>query len=101
MLKVKNKDVYCTNCGTKNSSKDKICKKCKEKLEVKDHLFKEFMYNHTKDKLKSDITDNIFSLISRFLISHLYGTVFVATIIFTGVSAVTLAINTNNKVYTN
>ena len=94
------KYVYCTNCGTKNSNKDEICKKCKEKIEVKNHLFRDFVYSHTKDKLKSDITDNIFSLISRFLISHLYGTVFVATIIFTGVSAVTLAINTNNKVYT-
>ena len=97
---MKKKYVYCTHCGTKNANEDKVCKKCKGELEVQDHLFRDFLYNHTKDKIKSDITDNIFSLISRFLISHLYGVIFVATIVFAGVSTVSFVISTSSKDYT-
>ncbi len=97
---MKNKSVYCTNCGSKNSNTAEVCKNCGEKLAVKDHLFREFLYHHTKEELKKEITDNIFSLISRFLISHLYGVFFAATIIFTGVAATSYVINVNSKSYT-
>lgn len=78
----KNK-IYCVYCGAENNCKDVFCKECDKKLNQNNHLFRDYLYNHIKDDLKGDIEDNIFSLIKKFIMSHLYGTSLVISVLFT------------------
>lgn len=78
----KNK-IYCVYCGTENFLEEKKCKKCKKQLDPKNRPFRDYMVEKLKDKVKGDIQENIFSLITEFIKSHLYGTVLTCSVIFT------------------
>lgn len=88
--------IYCIFCGEKNHTNDKKCSKCHKKLNQKDHLFKDFLYNHIKDDIKGKITDDIFSLLKGFIISNLYGTTLVATLIFATLTTTINQVATNH-----
>lgn len=72
---------YCIYCGAKNITEDKKCIKCHKKLNPKDRP----LLNYIKSKIKDDITgtieDNVFSIITKFIKSHLYGFVLTCSVI--------------------
>lgn len=82
------KSLYCVYCGSKNDLDKEFCIKCNKSLHPKNQLFKEFLYNHIKNDLKGKVTDNIFSYLKNFIISHLYGFIMTASIIFTGITII-------------
>ena len=81
--KKKNENIYCLYCGAENINTDTQCKKCKKDLHSKNEPFKDFLYRHIKDDLKSNVEDSIFSYLKNFIISHLYGTAMTISILFT------------------
>lgn len=98
MSGVRSKKIYCVYCGEKNNIIDTNCKKCNKKLNPKEHLFREYIIDHIKDDLKGKTQDKIFSIIKNFIISHLYGSIFTATLIFTIVSNIIVDINDSNRI---
>lgn len=87
------KKIYCVYCGEKNNIKDLKCKKCKKKLNPKENM----LLDYIKDHIKDDVEGNIFDIIKKFIISHLYGTFLTATLIFTIVSGI-VTINNDEKI---
>lgn len=94
---MKKKKIYCVYCGEKNNIDDLKCKKCNKKLNPKEHLFRDYLIDHIKDDLKGKTQDKILSIIKNFIISHLYGSVLTATLIFTIVTSVVVGIKENNN----
>jgi len=82
----KKEEIYCVFCGTKNNYDVEKCSKCKKSLHPKNHLFREFLYEHIRDDLKGKVTDNIFSYLKNFIISHLYGAAMTVSVIFAAIS---------------
>lgn len=77
------KNFYCIHCGTKNKIEDKKCTKCKKSLHPKCLVLKEYLLDHIKDDLKSNVEDTIIDLLKAWIISHLYGLGITAAILFT------------------
>jgi hypothetical protein len=69
------KETYCVKCGAKVTADTAVCPTCRQKLPAKDRLLLNFLWEHTKDKIKGDIEDSVFETIKNFLLSHLYGLV--------------------------
>lgn len=92
------KNIYCVYCGEKNKINDLECKKCKKKLNPKQHEFLDYLKDHIKADLKGKVQDKLISVIKNFIISHLYGTILTATLIFTIVSGVVTTINENKNI---
>lgn len=90
--------IYCVYCGTENILEDKKCKKCKKILNPKNRPFRDYMVEKLKDKVKGDIQENIFSLIIKFIQSHLYGTVLTCSVIFTAVAAIGSVLDNSNGI---
>lgn len=90
------KYIYCVYCGERNNIKNLKCKRCNKKLNPKENLFFDYLKEHIKDDLKGKTQDKIFSIIKNFIISHLYGSVFTATLIFTIVSSILINVNNDN-----
>lgn len=88
--------IYCTYCGAKNSSKEGACSQCKKKLNPKDPIWKEYFINHIKDDLKGKLEDKPFSILTNYIKSHLYGTIFTALIISGTAIGITSAISNND-----
>lgn len=89
--------IYCVYCGEKNNTMDKKCIKCSKKLNPKENLFLDYLQEHIKDDLKGKVENKVFSIIKNFIISHLYGTILTATLIFTVTSAVVFGIKNNSN----
>lgn len=86
--------LFCTHCGAENRAEDKLCAKCGKELNGKENLFRDFLTDHIKDKIKGKIGDGIFDALKGWLLSHLYGclvTVSLIAVIGTGIAAVTSA----------
>ena len=97
----KNNKIYCVYCGDKNNNTDLKCKKCNKKLNPKEHLFRDYLYNHIKDDLKGKVEDNLFSIIKNYIISHLYGSSLIISILFTGVALIISNTSQNNVININ
>lgn len=69
------KETYCVKCGAKVAADATACPTCRQKLPAKDRLLLDFLWEHTKDKIKGDIEDSVFETVKNFLLSHLYGLV--------------------------
>lgn len=80
--------IYCVYCGEKNNCTSNRCINCYKKLDPKNQPFKDYIKDKIEDKIKGDIQDNIFSLITGFIKTHLYGTIFTCSVIFCAVSVV-------------
>lgn len=89
--------IYCVYCGTENVLENKKCKKCKKQLNPKNRPFRDYMVDKLKDKVDGDIQENIFSLITKFIQNHLYGTVLTCSVVFTVASAVISPFNSSNN----
>lgn len=85
---VKKTKIYCVYCGTNNTLEDKKCSKCKKQLDPKNRPVYDYLKDQLKDKVEGTLQDNIFSLITNFIQTHLYGTVLTCSIIFTVVSGI-------------
>jgi len=90
------KKIYCIYCGNVNEFDKELCSYCKKKLHPKEHLWKDYITNHIKDDLKSNIEDNIFSYLTNFVKSHFYG-VILSLVVFS--SATTLVLQNTNSNY--
>lgn len=82
-----NSKSYCPHCGQVQEPEATVCPYCHKALDEKEHLFREYLINHTKDKLKGSAEDKLYDLIKNFLVSHLYGVVVTITLAATVVSA--------------
>ena len=80
--------IYCVHCGSKNLKKDIKCNKCHKKLKPHNELFKNYLIKHVKDDLKGKVTDNVFSIIKNYIISHLYGASVFMALLFVGTSII-------------
>ena len=79
---------YCNMCGAANKKSEVICTECQKPVRIKYKPFYDFLKKHTKDELSGAISDNIFSYIKNFLMSHIYGVALSVTVVTTAVSAV-------------
>ena len=66
------KIIFCSYCGCANE-RAPICAGCGRDIYAKRSPFLHFLAKHTKDKFKSELEDNVFEAIYKFLLSHLYG----------------------------
>ncbi len=79
---------FCPWCGGPHSSDVAKCPQCGKKLPAKDLLFRRFLIDHTKDKLKGNIEDSLFKAIKNYLLSHLYAVVIALSVIAVAAVAV-------------
>ncbi len=89
LIKTNDEVRYCTTCGAANKRSAVICSECKKKIMLKHSPFTDFIKKRIKDKFATDITESIFSLIKKFLLSHLYGVVLTVSVIATGTAVMT------------
>ena len=87
-----NEDVqYCTYCGSINKKNAVECVSCQKNIHMKYRPFYDFLKKHIKDELSGKITDSVFSIIKKFLLSHAYGVAIsvsiVASVVATSYSA--------------
>ena len=85
---------YCINCGKQIADELDVCPFCSGKTNIKDNSLLDYMFNHIKGDLKSKTEDKLISIIKNYLLSHLYGTVMVISVVAVAVSA---AINSGVK----
>ena len=83
---------FCINCGAEitGQTASRVCPACGKDPDPEEHLFREFLLEHTKSKLKSDIDSKLFDIIKNWLLSHLYGIVLSIAVI----AAAAVTINT-------
>ena len=74
---------YCIYCGTVMPKDQERCPDCGKKQDGKENLFKEYLWKHTKEKIRGDIDDSLFEIVKNWLISHLYGLVLLLTVVGT------------------
>lgn len=87
---------YCIWCG-KEIKKDEVkCPECGRFQESYDKPWKDFLRNNVKEQLKSNLTDKVFGLLTSFIKSHIYGTVFTLSVVFTVTSATTYVAKAND-----
>lgn len=98
MTRVRRKIVFCIECGKQNLQWNKKCKYCNKQLHQKKHLLRDFLYKNIKDNLKDKVIDNIFSILKNYILSHLYGTVLIATVIFTTASIILNTVANNVEI---
>ena len=88
-IKTNDEIRYCTTCGAANKKSAVICSECKKKILSKHRPFANFLQKRIKDKFTADVTESVFSLIKKFLLSHLYGVVLTVSVIATGTAVMT------------
>ena len=74
---------FCTYCGADMPLDSDKCPKCGEVQQEKENLLKDYLWEHTKDKIKGDIDDSLFEIIKNWLFSHLYGVILLLTVVGT------------------
>jgi len=88
MVNVSEETIYCSHCGAANKKSAVICTSCENKIHTKYRPFYDFLKKHTKEELKGSITDTVFSVLGKYLFSHLYGITLSVTIVAATVSGV-------------
>lgn len=85
----KNEDIkYCNHCGSANKKSAVVCTECGKNIHTKYKPFYDFLKKHTKDNIKETIADSAFSLIKKFLFSHMYGVSLSVMIVASSVSTI-------------
>ena len=79
---------YCIYCGTEHAAEDLVCRRCARELDPKENLLKDYLISKTKDKFKGTIEDNLYELIKKYLLSHLYGVVVSVSVVFLATTSV-------------
>ena len=74
---------YCIYCGSPLPEGSAQCPKCGKVQEEKENLFKEYLWRHTKEKIRGDIDDSLFEIVKNWLMSHLFGVILLLTVIGT------------------
>ncbi len=94
------KKIYCVFCGHENEEKYTKCQKCNKSLNPSENLWKDYLYNHIKDDLKDNVTDKVFSLVTNFIKSNLYGVIMTVLVLSTAtVGIVNIPKNNNTSKY--
>ena len=89
MNKFQNEEVYyCTHCGASNKKSATECIECEKKIISKYRPFYDFLKKHTKEETTDKAVDTVFTLIRKFLLSHIYGIMLSVSIIAAGVAMV-------------
>ena len=89
IIKTNDEIMYCTTCGAANKKSAVYCEECKKKIFSKHSPFADFLKKRIKDKFTSEVTESVFSLIRKFILSHLYGVVLTVSVIATGTAVMT------------
>ncbi len=97
MKNIKDNTIYCVYCGKENKIESKKCSKCKKELDPKNRPFRDYIMDSIKDKVSGDIEDNLFSLITNFIKTHLYGFVLTCSVIISAVSVVVSVASNGNE----
>lgn len=92
----KENQIYCIHCGTENKLDNKKCIKCHKKLNPKDRPLLNYLKSKITDELKGNIEDNIISIITNYIKSHLYGFILTCSVI---ASATCVIVNTIDNNY--
>jgi len=79
---------YCVWCGSAYTGQAKYCPHCGKNPDPAEHQLSDWLYSHTKDKLKGDIEGSLYEKLKNWLLSHLYGMVLSVTLVATTVTAV-------------
>ena len=74
---------FCIYCGALLSPGSAKCPSCGKVQQEKDNLLKDYLWEHTKDKIKGEIDDSLFEIIKNWLFSHLYGVILLLTVVGT------------------
>ena len=77
----KKKYCYCIYCGRKYDINEKKCTNCHKKLKQKDTEVIDYIKEKLTDKVKGDVTDNIFDIIKNFIKRHSWGMVLTVTVV--------------------
>ena len=72
---------YCIYCGFRLSQSSERCPNCGREQTDKEDLFKEYLLKNTKESIRGEIDDALFTVIKNWLLSHLYGIVLLITVI--------------------
>ncbi|MBQ5342721.1 MAG: hypothetical protein J6Z24_04590, partial [Oscillospiraceae bacterium] len=75
--------AYCIYCGSPLEEGSAICPECKKVQEDKENLFKVYLWKNTREKIRGQIDDTLFSIIKNWLMSRLYGLILLLTVIAT------------------
>lgn len=94
---VKDKMLFCSNCGERHKPKDKFCRKCKRKLPIKSRLLINYLKEGLIEEISGKAEENIISLIINFIKSHLYGTILTFSIVATIATIVTTEVVDSNR----
>ena len=81
---------YCIFCGKANNPSWQYCNYCGKELYPDENQLKDYAIKEIKDQLKDKAVDTVFDKLKHFLLAHLYGIVLTASVVFTGVSAVSV-----------
>lgn len=93
----KSTKIYCVYCGVENVVTDKKCCKCKKELNPKNRPFRDYLKSKIKEKFAGDLKDNMFSVITNFIKSHLYGSVLTCSVVISAVAVVVNVISNGNN----
>lgn len=85
---------YCVYCGTENKIDDKKCIKCHKKLNPKERPLLDYMKGKISDELSGKVEENVISIITNFIKSHLYGFVLSCSVIVSTLCVVTNIVKT-------
>lgn len=92
--------VFCIHCGKQNMvtpGRTSHCGFCGDKLWDKDRPFRDFLIDHTKDKLKDKLSDTIFNALKNWCLSHLYGFLVTVSLVAAVTTTVSAAVNAPGK----
>ena len=81
---------YCIFCGRPNNPAWQYCNYCGKELYPKENQLKDYAIKEIKDQVKDQAVDFAYGKLKHFLLAHLYGIVLTASVVFTGVSAVSV-----------
>lgn len=85
-------NIFCGECGRPNKKSVYICEHCSKEIKKKHYPYKEFLKNHLDSEIKDRVTDSVFNLMRRFMLTHFYGTVLTISVVAAvAVSAVTVS----------
>lgn len=88
---IREEKQYCTSCGAINKKSAVFCAECEEKIVVRHRPFIDFLKKHIKDSAEGATTERVYTLIRKFILEHLYGTVLTVSVVATATVAVATA----------
>ena len=84
---------YCVWCGNAYDHSLTVCPSCHKNPDPKENQLADWLYSHTKDKLKGDIEGTLYNKLKNWALSNLYSMVLGVTVVTTAVTVASAADN--------